>query len=68
MHIGLPSESRIPEIGIALRIGTGRTADYFPMILGDKQPCVVTIHHLSEEDVVRNVTFGFQDIVAAQQS
>ena len=67
MHIGLPSESRIPQISITLRIGTGGTADHLPVILGDKQSCVVAVLHLSEEGVVGNKALGLQDIMTTQK-
>ena len=65
VHIGLSSEGGIPEVGIPVTIGAHTAADHFSTILCDKQASVITFHELTEELLVGDETFGFQDVMTA---
>ena len=67
MYIGLSSEGRVPQVGIAVTIGAGGTANHIPMIFRHKQSSVAARHHLPEEDVVGDIALRLQDVVVSQQ-
>ena len=66
-EVGLPTESGIPQKGVAAVIGTGRTADDMIVIFGDEQLTLIAVIQVLKELFVRNIPFWLQPIVLAQQ-
>jgi len=68
-HVGMQESkrlsaiSRIPEIGIAATVGTGRAADGMMLVLGNKQSSMSPFNNTLEELFLWYVTLGFQQMV-----
>jgi hypothetical protein len=67
-QIGLPAEGGIPEIGIALTVDTGGTANDVVAELRDEETAGVGFHNLLKELVVRYISLWLQPMVLAEKS
>lgn len=63
----LASESGIPQIGVAFGIGADTTSDNDVLIDGYKEAAVTGSNESTEETVVWNIAFGFEEIVLTKE-
>ena len=60
-------ECRVPQVCVALAVSHGSTGYHSSVIFGNKQLSACTLHNLSEEYLVWNISFRFQYVVLSQQ-